>query len=55
MSKRTPLDFLQVVRTNQELGCGVSITFSDGTHASYPAEELAALRPHRDSVEILPG
>ena len=29
-------------------GCGIVVTFTDGTVASYPPEELAALRPHRE-------
>jgi hypothetical protein len=31
-------------------GCGIKVTFSDGTVASYPPEELAELRPHRDPL-----
>ena len=31
-------------------GCGIVVTFTDGTIASYPPEELAALRPHREPV-----
>ena len=30
--------------------CGMTVTFSDGTSASYVAEELLDLRPHRDIV-----
>ena len=29
-------------------GCGIVVTFSDGTAASYPSEELAELRPYRE-------
>ncbi len=28
--------------------CGITVTFSDGTVAHFPPEELAALRPHRE-------
>jgi hypothetical protein len=52
MSKRIPLDFLRVIRSKQERGCGVKIIFSDRTHASYPPEELASLRPHREPVSM---
>ena len=31
-------------------GCGIVVTFSDGTVASYAPEELAALRPYREQA-----
>lgn len=40
-----PLDILDVEITR---GCGITLTFSDGTTAAYPPEELAALRPFRE-------
>ncbi len=36
-------------------GCGIIVTFSDGTKASYPSEELAALRPHREKSDLADG
>ncbi len=30
--------------------CGITVTFSDGTVAHFPPEELAALRPYRESL-----
>jgi hypothetical protein len=27
--------------------CGIIVTFTDGTCAQYPSEELASLRPYR--------
>ena len=40
-----PLDIVDVEIVR---GCGIVVTFSDGTHARYAPEELAALRPHRE-------
>ena len=31
-------------------GCGISVTFEDGTRAHFPAEELLSLRPHREPI-----
>jgi hypothetical protein len=42
-----PLDIIDVEIIR---GCGIVVTFSDSTTASYPSEELAALRPFRKDV-----
>ena len=42
-----PLDITDVAIIQ---GCGITVTFSDGTTASYPPEELAALRPYREKL-----
>jgi hypothetical protein len=44
---RRPIDVVAVERIE---GCGITVTFSDGTCASYPAEELEALRPYREQA-----
>lgn len=46
MSK--PLDIVDVEIAQ---GCGIVVTFSDGTAASYPPEEIAELRPYREPVK----
>lgn len=42
-----PIDIIQVLHVPR---CGLIVTFSDGTAASYPSEELGALRPYREST-----
>ncbi len=51
-----PLDFVNVFKVQTIAGCGIAVTFNDGTKAFYPPEELAVLRPYREAVEdyILP-
>jgi hypothetical protein len=41
---KAPIDILDVERIE---GCGILVTFSDGTLAAYVTEELRALRPYR--------
>jgi hypothetical protein len=41
----SPVDIVAVARI---AGCGIVVTFSDGTSAAYPSEELEALRPYRE-------
>ena len=43
-----PLDIVDVEIIR---GCGIIVTFSDGTAASYPSEELTELRPYREPVK----
>ncbi len=40
-----PLDFVDIELVKDS---GMVVTFSDGTQASYPAEELPELRPYRE-------
>jgi hypothetical protein len=44
-----PIDIVEVERV---AGCGIIVTFSDGTLASFASEELEALRPYREPVEL---
>lgn len=39
---------LEIIDVEIIRSCGIVVTFSDGTTASYPPEELAGLRPHRE-------
>jgi len=45
---KTQIDVIEVERIE---GCGILVTFSDGTLAAYVAEELRALRPYRAPIE----
>lgn len=47
-----PLKFLSVERVRCVEGYGVIVTFSDGTRAYFPPEELAALRPYRETGDV---
>jgi hypothetical protein len=44
-----PIDIVEVERV---AGCGIIVTFSDGTLASFASEELEALRPYREPAEL---
>jgi len=44
-----PIDIVEVERVE---GCGIIVTFSDGTLACFASEELEALRPYREPVEL---
>jgi hypothetical protein len=39
---------LDIVDVELVKGCGLIVTFSDGTTANYCSEELAGLRPYRE-------
>ena len=41
---------ITILRVEQEEDYGITVTFSDGTVARYPVEELLELRPHRDPI-----
>jgi hypothetical protein len=45
---KTQIDIIAVERIE---GCGILVTFSDGTVAAYITEELRALRPYRESAD----
>jgi hypothetical protein len=44
---KAPISILSV---GQEEDYGITLTFSDGTMARYPVEELLELRPHREPI-----
>jgi hypothetical protein len=52
-SMSTP-EHLEVVAVERIDGIAVIVEFSDSTWASYPAQELAALRPERETTTSLP-
>jgi hypothetical protein len=51
LASASPIDILSFDRVIGIPGCGLAITFTDGTKAYYPPEELAQLRPHRERIE----
>lgn len=53
VSSRDQMRALDIVDVELIKDCGVVITFSDGTVARYTPEELAGLRPHRESIANL--
>jgi hypothetical protein len=46
-----PIEFINVSQVLSVVGCGISVIFSDGTQAFYPPEELALLRPYRETAK----
>ena len=39
---------IEIVDIEIVQGCGITVTFSDGTFANYVADDLLDLRPHRE-------
>ncbi len=45
-------DFIKIQTVEPEGDDGLIVTFSDGTTTAYVAEELLALRPCREPIEL---
>ena len=45
-------DFTKIQAVELEGDDGLIVTFSDGTTTAYVTEELLALRPHREPIEL---
>jgi hypothetical protein len=43
---------INIVRIEKDGPDGIIVTFSDGTFGAYVVEELLALRPHREQVQV---
>jgi hypothetical protein len=45
-------DLIRIKAIEPEGDDGLIVTFSDGTTTAYVTEELLALRPHREPIEL---